>query len=190
MPADVILASVAEQVALKFLSTVGETIGDPLVLSDAQIKALPTTPIELVPAPAAGRMLVPFGAILIAHIQSAYTNIDNASGSSPAGFPHLFIGTNDGAGMHLTLVADAVDDGLLGLSDLLATGGDRIAVVGMSAAVPWVSMPRLTAHVHDLADVQEVNIALGAFNADGDFAGGHANNSLAVIPIYLDIEVP
>ena len=190
MPADVLLASTAAQVASKFMGTVGDAIGDPISLSNIQIKALPTTPIELVAAPAVGRMLIPIAAILIAHIQAAYTNIDNASGSSPAGFPHLFIGTKDGVGLRLMLVADAIDDGLLGLSELLTTVGDQIAVVGLAGALPWVSMPTLTTKISDLADVEAMNLAIGAFNALGDFTGGHANNTLTVIPIYLDIEVP
>lgn len=188
MPDDVVLASVAADVALKFMSTVGHTIGDPTVLEDADIKALPTTFIEVQEAPDPGRMLIPFGAILIADIaiSGAYTNI------TPSGFPHLWIGTNDGAGLRTALIGNAVNDGLYALSDLLATANRRaIAIVGPLATAPFVTTPYNQGVVKDLdLYVAEKNIAVGMVNASGVLTGGHPDNTLTVFPIYLDIEVP
>lgn len=188
MPADVVLASVAEEVALKFLSTVGETIGDPVVLTDGDIKPLPTTPFELVAAALTGRMLIPVGAVLISSIESggAYTNIDSAAGTHP----RIWIGSNDGAGLRTTLIANAVNDGVASLTELLATVGQRIAICWIQSQVPFATTSLANVVTAALSDVQEVNIAIGATNAGGNFTGGNALNTLTVFPIYLDIEVP
>lgn len=186
MPADTVVRSVAAQIAAKFLGTVGDAIGDAVILTNAQLLALPASGIEVVTAVAAGRLLAPLGAILISDIQVSgeYGNLD------PVGFPHLFLGTNDGAGLQLELVGDAPDDGITALSDLLATSGRRVAVVWAQGLVAATTSPLVGAGPALLSDAEAANLAIGMVNASGVLTGGDPDNTLTVIPIYLDIEIP
>jgi hypothetical protein len=47
-----------------------------VTLTDAQIKALPTTPVETVATPGAGKILLPLSVTYHANFAAAYTNVD------------------------------------------------------------------------------------------------------------------
>lgn len=49
---------------------------EPVVLTDAQVKALPTTGIQIVPAPGAGKALSFVAGLAVAHKVAGYTNVD------------------------------------------------------------------------------------------------------------------
>lgn len=186
MPADTVVRSLQQQLGAKFISTVGDAIGDAVILSNDQLLALTASGVEVLEAVAVGRLLVPFGAILISDIQVSgeYGNLD------PVGFPHLFLGTNDGAGLQLELVGDAPGDGITALSDLLATVGRRVAVVWPQGLVAATTSPLVGTSPALLSDVNGANLTIGLVNASGVLTGGDPDNTLTVIPFYLDIEIP
>lgn len=137
-------------------------------LTNAQIKALPTTPITLIAAPGSGKRIVPIKGVWRAVIVAAYTNI-NATFSKL----RLVYGNN------LWEASTAVTDGVspAELSSLIATTGTR--------SVPlheWDDQPQPAANVE--------NAALGISmdnNSSGDLTGGNVGNSLVVSFSYLVI---
>ncbi|HEX5016497.1 MAG TPA: hypothetical protein VFX15_02800 [Actinomycetes bacterium] len=50
-----------------------------IVLTNAQINALPTTPIEVIAAPGEGRILQVIGGVLSKHFVATHSNLDNAA---------------------------------------------------------------------------------------------------------------
>jgi hypothetical protein len=50
-----------------------------VTLTDAQIKALPTTAIQIVAAPGAGKVIAPLTAIILTEITTEYTNVNSPS---------------------------------------------------------------------------------------------------------------
>lgn len=62
-----------------------------ITLNNAQIKALPSTPVEILPAPGEGKVILPIGMVFVLDCSAgAYDNVANAS-------PQLFSGASSQA---------------------------------------------------------------------------------------------
>lgn len=143
-----------------------------VTLTDAQIKALPTTGVPVVAAPAAGyRVKLISGTISLNSVAGAYTNF-NADGL--LGF---FIGTirlsakiyNDTGG---TLASTS-------LTDFLGAAHQRIADLGM-VLDPDVSI------LGGPTDLGAKSLDVKADNkTSGAFTGGNAANSMKVFAYYV-----
>lgn len=154
-----------------------------VTLTDAQIKALPTTPMELVPASGIGKIIHPVGvSVLIDVTAGSYTNIDATS---------VFIVSYDsGSGFSLYGATTHWLEAYY-VSGMLADNSE-----------PWFSMMG-RAGWHDatgdvwpylaylgITNCANKNLALKASNgALGDYTGGNAANTLKVTVLYSIINV-
>lgn len=162
------------------LATPVEVFRRTVTLTDAQIKALPTTAVEIIPAPGADKILYPFAAALRLNWVADYTNIHE---SAKLALTRSTTTANNP--VHLAHF-DEVD---IGLSGLLALGSSAFAFTG----------PRLlSATDGDLIrgsagwsefDVINVALNLRATSSGGDFTGGDAGNSLTVTVLYTIMDL-
>lgn len=144
-------------------------------LTDAQIKALQTTYIELVPAPGAGKAIVFHRALLNWDLQGGtYTNVnaDNA----------IMISYGDWSKEVSSLTTvPALAQNYTYLMTLLTIPEDR---------------PTWSGYVRDFTDgsfsnfIDNTPLKLIASNgADGDFTGGNVANSLEVTIFYSIVDI-
>lgn len=159
-----------------------------VTLTHAQILALPTTPVALVAAPAAGWWIRPWGATYTAVIASAYTNLNTSYASlglalgDPANYDYV--------GMEI------VNDSTwtyTGLTDFLTTVGTLLASIG---APYLLAISAGSSGVHEYvqtslvtraaAEATALNLGLDN-NSSGDLTGGSAGNALRV-RVYYTLE--
>jgi len=140
-------------------------------LTNAQIKALPTTPITIVASAGAGTILCPLSVIYHTNFQTAYTNVDIG-----ATLNVTFAGDSDsqlGPG-HFVSQAGKAATGGVGFVDRGQLGGQATADLAFS----------LLGFDDTALTVAMSNAALGALT------GGHSNNTLAVETRYIVLNNP
>jgi hypothetical protein len=168
----------------------GQAGGDSIIqkttitLTDAQIKALPTTPIALVPAPGAGKRNELILALFESAIAAAYTNIGAQSygmfisyGLTDFGIASINISNGTGAGQ-------AGSNALTSLLTLSA----RIQVIPVHC---WSGVHGTTVATEDFAAGTDENapLVLKCDNTGGNFTGGNAANTLKVTVLYAVLDV-
>lgn len=153
-----------------------------VTLTNAQIIALPTTAVEIVPAPGANKLLVP--QVIMLHMKwvADYSNIDPTAQLKA-----------DTAGSFMTLLSQP---SLSGVSALLAGGGPdgtwvpiTIQQLAKSVPTPAESVNHLHNGVADSgfydADIVNVSLSISLDNAEaGDLEDGHSDNELQVSVVY------
>lgn len=138
----------------------------PFALTNNQVKALPQTPITVVPAPGANRIAIPLYATgLVNSTAGAYTNLDAA---------------------HYVALRHATS------TDQLTTG---VGIISQTAAQVLNWQPAQFPNTDLILDISvglfpanATNKAIQIFadnGAAGDFTGGHASNSLTVTVVYV-----
>jgi len=161
-----------------------------VTLTDGQIKALPSTPVEIVAAPGVGQFLVPLGAWLIIDATAgAYTNFNAPSGTNPyASSVYL---AWDALNFFNDALGPAQATGLLSHAERRVTylspvsgnmqevGGDLADSSGLVYGDPAIA-----ALGYDNASLSVV----GQNNALGDFTGGNPANTLKVSLFYAVAE--
>lgn len=156
------------------------TLADQVVLSrtvtltDAQIKALPGTDVEIVPDVAAGKIVAVVGGLIYCDTNAgAYTNIDAAA--------EVFIQYSSG-NEALSYIEEAVG----GVSDLIGLGGIRVSLLG-----PVASHSFGTSTVgHVIGDIETAGLEISGNNAAaGSFTGGNAANSMKVTVFYVVVDL-
>ncbi len=155
------------------------------VLTDAQVKALPTTGIPVVAAPGAGFAIEPLWAVIWCKAASgAYTNID-AAGSLTLRFA--------GASSMSYVPNDVLITGgsATRLSDLLGSTTPRsvrlLPYNDTEAVDGWGMVPA----VLQSSLVTNAALVLTLDNGgSGNLTGGHASNTVTVVVVFLVVAVP
>lgn len=154
--------------------------GATTTLTDAQIKALPTTGITIVAAPGAGFFLSPLFVLLTCDAMAgAYTNIN--AGCS--------IRCRVGATVLVTQIAEA---GVAFVTALIATPATvNLGFLGQynlaAAGANQTNLGRVTTR----AALENVALDISASNGgSGNFTGGNAANTLKVTPYYYVVPIP
>lgn len=137
-----------------------------VTLTDAQVKALPTTAVEIVPAPGADLVIVPILAFLFLTQPSIYTNV-----SANASFNLVWPSAGDA-----TIYADA---------GLLSSDPSFVALHGAS----FDNGGSQYGFAFDSAIVNKKLSIDGNNPAMGNFTGGGAGNSLRVTVLYTVVDV-
>ena len=153
-----------------------------VTLTNAQVLALPTTAVQLVAAPGAGKLLVPIHATLHLTWVADYTNIDAAASVS------VRYGTRIGLIAAVGSLNEASSAVTSGVTGLLAEGN------AVSAHLPNLGYKSTVgSNVEGFSgqdDALAVNMALVlavANGAAGAFTGGDAGNSLKVTLLYYTV---
>lgn len=147
-----------------------------VTLTDAQIKALPTTQINILAAPGAGMLHHVHGALFVADFTAgAYTNLS--------------------ANPFFNLVYDAANNYI----NATLFAGEEMFVAGrnISYCLPYMTLTegagQPSAFVRSSAQFGETvnrTVDIGAGNvSDGNFTGGNAANTMKVTVYYSTIEV-
>jgi len=127
-------------------------------LTNAEVKALPTTAIEIIPAPGAGKIIVPMDVFIHGKTSVAYTNMDEI--------------------ISFGLIRGATGSQLFGVDqiDLL---------LGQSSNYNGTMIPR---EVYDLdSDTINKALNLKVSNDLGDLTGGDVTNKFMINVLYYVI---
>lgn len=147
-----------------------------VTLTDAQIKALPTTPVELVAAPGAGKILLILSAFMLLDTSAgAYTNVNAAAtgGVDIGGAYGNFMQVLDPAGLVPALEG----------TDVLAFKLDTAVYISGDQVYNNVA-------AYTVGDYVNTPIIIDLENSsDGNFTGGNAANTLKVTALYTIIDV-
>lgn len=145
------------------------------VLTDEQVKALPTTTVEVVPGTPPDKRYLPLWAVVVFRTQDwEYTNLDADATLTIDGFETL-------GGSH----PDAVP-----VYDFLSGGFDPL-VVTMAAQREVHNFDIGGAYrkgVNEVAEVSDLDTfptLIGISNGSGNLTGGHADNTITVTVAYL-----
>jgi hypothetical protein len=141
-----------------------------MALDDGQIKALPTTPFEIVSSPGENRLIF---------FQSAMVVVDCAAAAYASG-------DFTGGSLAFTVGGQAVS------LDLAATDLEGLLTDDSQRNLCWLparqaSGPQAAA-IEDLDAMTDQPLMLAAVNTGGDYTGGDAANSMKVIVFYLIVD--
>lgn len=148
--------------------------------TDAQIKTLPTTPLVVVPAPGAGKYLVPVLATIETTVLNPYTNITDQT-------------ENQGASDLVITYADNWENAFRAVPFTYFNvfhANRRIAICPpfMTLQVPTVAADQLWAHTLDYNEnanhLENTPLKLSCDNS-GDLTGGDPGNSVVVTVLYI-----
>lgn len=149
-----------------------------VTLTDAQIKALPTTSIELVAAPGSGsRILFLFADLNINAAAGAYTNISNDG--------YIYIGNGAADATSGYIANDNTLTSPITYLTSFLSANHKIAYLQQ-----WQSMREqndwgLLGAPYLFSGYDNATLELFAINAAGNYTGGNAANSLIVSVYYV-----
>lgn len=139
-------------------------------LTDAQIKALPTTPVQVVGAPGSGKAIVLISAVLSTVIAVDYTNFDGTFSVL-----RLNYGSGDAS---INAVAEEL---------LTGVGAGSVVVLGSQA---YTDGSTIFASSNGPGDNLALTIVAANGNPSaGNFTGGNAANTLTVTVFYTTVDV-
>jgi len=162
----------------------GSPGGDSLVLSatveltDAQIKALPTTPFEIVPAQGAGKFILPVSAIIQSNFSGGvYTNITDASWQ---------LVYNDAGSTNLASTP-------MRSQSILNTTNENFSIFAIPNMFAGVTTFDGSVVTSTLIGVDYANKPLAIFDrfteSFSDYTGGNAANTLKVTVYYVVVDL-
>lgn len=149
-----------------------------ITLTDAQIKALPTTPVEVVAAPGENRVLIPVSAMAVSEFSANdYTNVD-AEATMSLGWGNTVASTRAHIGN--------------------GTWFDAWGGPGQGRVFGFILAPTLA--IRDTAIISETGrqdiidepltlIVNNGEPGDGNFTGGNVANTLQVTVLYMVVDL-
>lgn len=150
-------------------------------LNDAEIKALPTTQKELIPAPGLGKAIVLLSSPLWkTNLVAPYGNISSFADGS-----FVYIAWNNN---------ETIDSGIQNLAAgnfmnaLLENLGGSLILTSPST-VRSVNGNDFNVRTHNLSDAENLPVTTACFNNDGDFNGGNPANTIDIHLWYDIIDV-
>jgi hypothetical protein len=148
-----------------------------VTLTDAQIKALPTTPVEIVAAPGAGKLIWPLSAVIVCDTSAnGYTNTDNVVA--------LFIEWWDGS--HLSNQWGVSHPNVLNL----LTAFDKVVLHVPPADTPSAFGVELDGIYLSTSQLADFPLRLRLPNDPaGNFTGGDPANTLRCTVFYCVVDV-
>lgn len=153
-----------------------------VVIIDSNILTLPTTPVEIIPAPGAGFIITPLLTTVFGLFSGGgYTNVDPDA--------WMYLRYNDG-GQGSNLLANVTFDGITALTDFFDVGGmflftaPTYATQGAAAGV-YGSIPISS----DIEDNQGISLFFDNLAA-GNLTAGDTGNTLVVRMRYILEEAP
>lgn len=178
-------------------STSAVLASTPVVLTNAQIKALPGTDIQLVAAPGASKTILPLYAFLTADFAVAYSGIDAnteypavwlAQSNSPIYLNEFIDQPSAEGGSSLTsFLTTTNESGRVGYTlELVQSWAVRGSVSG-GTTVTGIAQSGLSAPFSPDA-LGNVSLKIGADNSV-NFGGGNAANTLTVSVLYTVLDV-
>jgi len=137
-----------------------------VTLTDAEIKALPTANVTLVPAAGAGKVLFPVQWFMLADFRGgAYANLNAAITGPNVGWSNV----------EFAQVFPAADS-----INILTTVANKVGCFQSAFANSW----------DNISDFENTPLTLGIDNdVSGDLTGGDAANSLRVTVFYLEVSL-
>lgn len=144
-----------------------------VVLTDAQVKALPTTPVEVVSTPGAGKFLVPVSAVVYFHWTTNYGNINSNAA--------LNISYNNGYSL---LTALFENSGSSSVSNLLNDDEDYMAFFSQRSEI--ANGINQAFYIWP-GGVVNKNLTIGLYNGlSGNLTGGSSGNTVKVVVYYTE----
>jgi hypothetical protein len=149
-----------------------------VILTDAQVKDLPVTPITIIPAPGVGRAVLVLGGFMTLDATSgAYTNVDTTSGQNRG--PTLAYQTAD------STVTFGFSDAAW---EFLETSARQSAQFGLGFLGSDSS--RLEGAADVTSSFENADLVVGFRNgANGSLTGGNSANTLRVTVIYAIVNL-
>ncbi len=168
-----------------------------VTLTDAQIKALPSTAVELLPAPGAGKANLPLDGFMVVNTSAgAYTNV---SYLTDGGITAMYF-TSSAYGLP---AVDPLTTGLNGFTKSIRLAaanvrtylaGDTEVTLGIAqAGTPKSGTSGANAGVMD--ENTALTVLIDNYDSDysvdrGNFTGGNAANTLKIVMFYSVVDVP
>jgi hypothetical protein len=158
-----------------------------ITLTDAQFKALPTTPVDIIPAPGAGKAIIPIAGSIKFNITGGYTNV---GGSVGTGITQLDL---VGFGVVPTESINTIQNNSqnirikLSLLSFTFQDTDRDVVNGISN--PGFSKSSIDLNVNEALKLYCYNYTQNMNTDLGNFTGGNAANTLEVTVVYSIVDL-
>jgi len=147
-----------------------------VTLTDEQIKSLPNTPVEILPAPGGNKMFVPvFAVFTLDAIGGAYTNLD----TDP--LPYLLLAPDDFEA-ELTNYA-------LGMPATTATKRTIVVTYSQKAMTSGALETSVIGTDEPSVNLFNQNICIWANNNAGNFEGGDPANTLTITVYYVIVDL-
>jgi hypothetical protein len=136
-------------------------------LIDAQIKTLPSIPVEIVPTPGAGKMIVLLYGLLSTSLVSPYNNVTAAGNNQ-----FTYGGVMDASNYNLKYMFDDISANVAMYSTIqIPSDGFSLGLLQLQS---WF---------------EDKSITFSVYNADGNFGGGDPANTIKITVIYHIIDL-
>lgn len=146
-----------------------------VTLTDAQIKSLPSSPVEILPSPGADKMILPVSVVVKFENSGNYTDI---APTATLAIVHYGYG----------LLASLSEGYNSGVSNLLANDADMFSVLNPQSSIsPTMGMRADYNYPEYFADQGLTLILYNGFN--GDLEGGDSTNALTITVYYVIIDL-